>query len=96
MGFLYLMTRTKKGSKPPGFDYWGKRGSCPKDVTKASERMKAKQELLKEPTEPEYDPQEYITHDNKCPVCHECIDCEPFCLDTPILHPGYEIFKGKE
>lgn len=32
------MTRTKKGKKPVGHDYWGKRGMCDKKTTKRSER----------------------------------------------------------
>ena len=61
------MSRTKKGNKPPGFEYWGKRppsmsvpGKDTKQATHQIERAQAKQELLREPTEPEYDPQEYI------------------------------------
>lgn len=90
------MTRTKKGSKPPGFEYWGRRETHSKDIVHGKERMKAKQELLKEPIEPEYDPQEYISHVNKCCVCHECIDCEPLCLTTGYLHAGYFIDEGTE
>jgi hypothetical protein len=42
------MSRTKKGTKGPGFDYWGKRGSFDKDTTKGSERMSNTRDLKKE------------------------------------------------
>ena len=41
------MSRSKKGTKPPGFDYWGKRGSWDKDTTKASERTTKRTQLAK-------------------------------------------------
>ena len=63
------MARTKKGSKGIGYEYWSPRpgnaqggavGSVAKTITHGRERAKGKQEPLKEPTEPEYDPQEYV------------------------------------
>lgn len=46
------MSRTKKGNKPPGYDYWSKRplsGSSPskfiKTKTHRIERQKAKEEI---------------------------------------------------
>jgi hypothetical protein len=49
------MSRTKKGKKSPGYDYWSKRpmsGSSPskwaKKVTHKLERLKAKEEVKKE------------------------------------------------
>ena len=33
------MSRTKRGSKPLGFDYWGKRGHRSKTITKRVERQ---------------------------------------------------------
>lgn len=56
------MSRTKKGSKPIGYDYWGKRalsGNCGfgkiiKKLTHGIERARSKQDILKEPLEPEY------------------------------------------
>lgn len=66
------MSKTKKGSKSLGYDYNGKRGGkkgqghCQgfgpkvKKITHKIERAASKQGLLKEPTEPEYDPREYI------------------------------------
>jgi hypothetical protein len=48
------MSRTKKGKKPPGHDYWGKRplsfgdhGTKGKRVGIKIERAKAKQELTR-------------------------------------------------
>lgn len=63
------MSRTKKGSKSPGYDYWGKRalsGNCGygpevKKLTHKIERAQAKQALLKEPREPEFHPEEDTT-----------------------------------
>jgi hypothetical protein len=66
------MSKTKKGSKGPGYDYWSRRpgntgssgfGKTVKKITHAKERMKSKQSLLKEPSEPEYDPREYVPED---------------------------------
>lgn len=65
------MSRTKKGKKSPGYDYWGKRalsGDCGhgaevKQMTHKIERARAKQDLLREPREPEYDPREYVPED---------------------------------
>lgn len=62
------MSRTKKGSKGISYDYWGRRplsGDCGygpevKRITHRLERAQAKQGLLKEPTEPEWDEQEYV------------------------------------
>lgn len=39
------MSRSKKGTKAPGYDYWGKRGSEPKDVTKKGERAKERDQI---------------------------------------------------
>ncbi len=46
------MSRTKKGSKPPGFDYWGKRpcnglppGATTKKLTHHIERIRGKAEI---------------------------------------------------
>lgn len=41
------MSRSKKGSKAPGYDYWGKRGSEDKNTTKRSERAKRRKEESK-------------------------------------------------
>lgn len=74
------MSRSRKGSKSVGFDYWGKRalsGSCGfgpdvKHLTHGMERARARQELHKEPREPEWDPREY-SHctDGYCAKCEE-------------------------
>lgn len=37
------MSRTKKGGKSPGYEFWGKRGWNSKDVTKGFERMQERQ-----------------------------------------------------
>lgn len=68
------MSKTKKGSKSSGQEYWGKRPlkHISKDVTGDKrtgiqrERAILKAELAKEPTEPYYDEQEYVPH---CPEC---------------------------
>jgi hypothetical protein len=62
------VTRTKKGKKAPGFDFCTKRpgnkghgghfGPERKKETHKAERAQGKQALLKEPREPEFDPQE--------------------------------------
>lgn len=62
------MSRTKKGKKPIGYDYWGKRalsGSCGfgqviKKITARIERARAKASTRKEPIEPEYDEREFV------------------------------------
>jgi hypothetical protein len=48
------MSKTKKGSKSPGYEHWGKRpnsmsppGKVSKQITKSKERMQSKQELSK-------------------------------------------------
>lgn len=41
------MSRSNKGSKPPGFDYWGKRGSHDKKTTKKAERAVRRNEISK-------------------------------------------------
>lgn len=43
------MSRTKRGSKPQGYEYWGKRGRKHKNHTHKAERQKNK-----------YDPGEYV------------------------------------
>lgn len=53
------MSRSKKGNKAPGWEYWGKRPT-------KGEKAKLKQALLKEPQEPEYCPKEYVP-----PEAHE-------------------------
>jgi ribosomal protein L40E len=40
------VSRSRKGSKGAGYEYWGKRGTCDKETTKASERMERKEETL--------------------------------------------------
>lgn len=64
------MARTKKGKKPVGWDYWGKRpigmgatGTENKRLGIQKERAILKREVKKEPTEPEYLPQEYVPED---------------------------------
>lgn len=63
------MTRTKKGSKAPAYEFWGKRpgsltsGPKAKKITHKIERAKGKQRLIQEPKEPEHDPQEYVPID---------------------------------
>lgn len=50
-----VMSRSKKGEKGPGYDYWGKRalsgicgyGKAVKIVTKKIERSRAKQKISK-------------------------------------------------
>lgn len=42
------MSRSKKGAKGPGFDYWGKRGPEDKDTVKGVERTKTRTELADE------------------------------------------------
>jgi len=49
------MSRTRKGGKPPGFEFWSRRpsggfssGRVAKDVTKAKERMRQKDLIRKE------------------------------------------------
>ncbi len=61
------MSRSLKGKKNVGYEYWSKRpGNClppgrtSKDITHSIERARAKQALLKEPIEPEYDQREYV------------------------------------
>lgn len=44
------MSRSKKGKKPPGHDYWGKRGMCDKKTTKRSERTETKKVIKKQVT----------------------------------------------
>lgn len=75
------MSRSKKGSKGPTYEYWSKRpgnqhggllGKATKKITHSKERAQAKQALLKEPREPEYDPREHVP-------------CEPY-LETDILY----------
>lgn len=68
------MSRTKHSSKPPGFEYGGTRpnfGCVPdikdKQLTHQIERSRGKQSLLKEPHEPEYDPQEDTSD-----ICDDC------------------------
>lgn len=36
------MSKTKRGSKPVGFEYWGKRGIDDKKTTKKKERAKSR------------------------------------------------------
>lgn len=64
------MSRTTKGKKPIGYDYWGKRpysgkgfGPAIKHLTHKAERAQAKQSLLHEPLEPEYDDREWVPDD---------------------------------
>jgi hypothetical protein len=61
------MSRTKKGSKKPGWDYWGKRpiglgasGTAAKRTGIQKERAAKKRAVAQEPLEPEYDPREYV------------------------------------
>ena len=68
------MSRSKKKTKGPGHEYWGKRaisrngGAVPGKVTKklthSKERAENKQKLLKEPHEPEYDDREYVARED--------------------------------
>lgn len=75
------MSRTKKGKKSPGQEYWGKRPismSCVTNGTKDKrdgiqrERAILKRCTQAQPTEPEWDENEYIEpcEDPTCPVCH--------------------------
>lgn len=73
------MSRTKKGAKGPGYEYWGKRrgsglphGRSGKDIYHGQERADAKRELLKEPRTPVYSSEEYVG----CDPEGEC-DCAP-------------------
>lgn len=66
------MSRSKKGSKPVGWDYWGKRpiggganGTANKRMGIQTERAVLKREVPKEPTEPEYLPQEHVPRDEE-------------------------------
>lgn len=59
------MARSKKGKKPPGWDYWGKRplgwgdhGTKGKRDGIQRERAINKRKIKKEPLNPEFDPQE--------------------------------------
>lgn len=73
------MSRTKKGTKGIGFDYMGKRalsgsygfGSVVKKLTNRIERARAKQSVLKEPTE-----REYISDEEWDQICREHIQAE--------------------
>lgn len=58
------MSRSKKGGKSPGYEFWSARptnkhgggvGRTYKKLTHQIERAQAKQELLKEPHDPEWD-----------------------------------------
>jgi hypothetical protein len=69
------MSRTKKGSKSPGQEYWGKRplnlGCTDQDrknkrIGVQMERAILKRELAKLPQEPDYDEQEYEPHCEDC------------------------------
>lgn len=39
------MSRTNRGEKPSGFDYWGRRGMADKNTTKRRERRKRERDL---------------------------------------------------
>lgn len=41
------MSKSRKGTKPPGHEYWGKRGMRDKKITKRSERTKKKELINK-------------------------------------------------
>ncbi len=76
------MSRTRKGSKPIGYDFWSRRpgGSClgfgpeAKNITHRKERMIDKKLEFDAPLTPDYDPQE----DGACanPDCAECFPRE--------------------
>lgn len=57
------MSRTKKGSKGSGFDYWGRRGMKDKDTTKGTERTKTRLEVSEEMLK------------SRLPVRPKCPDC---------------------
>ena len=73
------MSRTKKGSKPPGYEYWTRRpasgcvpGTGTKQLTHQIERAQGRQELHRElnrtdkaPHELEYDEREYVPGDEE-------------------------------
>jgi hypothetical protein len=68
------MSRTQKGKKGVGYEYWSKRpGNClppgktSKKLTHARERAQQKEALLKEPIETEYDAREWTP-----PMCSRC------------------------
>ncbi len=74
------MSKTKKGSKGPGHEYWGKRplnqgctdqGRANKRIGLQIERAILKAELAKLPQEPYYDERECEDPcgDGTCPVC---------------------------
>ena len=61
------MSRSKKGAKPSGWDYWGKRligwgswGTKAKRLGLKSERAKLKEDTAAQPLEPEYDEREWV------------------------------------
>lgn len=60
------MSRSKKGSKPIGYEYWKSRpgpidpGKKNKKITHGIERAQSKVSTKKEPIEPEYDEREWI------------------------------------
>lgn len=74
------MSKTRKGAKPSGWDYWGKRhigmgdfGTKGKRTGIQKERAALKREVSKEPIEPEYREEEYVgkCEQTDCPECGE-------------------------
>ncbi len=68
------MSKTKKGAKGPGFEYWGKRGGkrhgmepgpYSKDQTHRAERRDGKSIVDEAPREPEYDEREYVPNEEE-------------------------------
>lgn len=86
------MSRTKKGSRPPTREYWGRRGWLEKNIVHGMERAQAKQELLTEPREPEYDEREYVPEEVEygVTVCRHGFPTSGrcgLCVDNPTLPP---------
>ena len=78
------MSRSKKGSKPPGYEFWGKRRgggfhrtTGVKQMIHQMERAEAKQELIKAPREPEWDPEEYVDE-----VAFRCLELSEMVRET--------------
>jgi hypothetical protein len=61
------MSRSKRGSKAPGYEYWGRRGWEDKDITKGKERAAFNLSLKRNlTTEPNYNESEYISSCSDC------------------------------
>lgn len=64
------MSRTKRSTRPVGYEYWSKRpgsnnhgsppGPASKKETHRKERAQSKRIIMKEPREPEYDEREFV------------------------------------